>query len=84
MSFINSAVGKNKGKRFQDSEIFDRILGTGGKKMLYEQKNGVFKKEAKRTARKNMMNCLRNITRPGFRTGKVIKRKIKNDLLGKN
>ena len=26
ISFINSAVGKNKGKRFQDSEIFDRLL----------------------------------------------------------
>ena len=29
MSFINSAVGKNKGKRFQDGEIFDKLLGTG-------------------------------------------------------
>ena len=45
MSFINSAVGKNKGKRFQDSEIFDRLLGSGSGEDSLRAENTVIEKQ---------------------------------------
>ena len=80
MSFINSAVGKNKGKRFQDSEIFDRILGTGVEEDALRAENGVFKKEAKELQEK-YDELFKEYNKTVSERERLLK--DKNDLLGK-
>ena len=80
MSFINSAVGKNKGKRFQDSEIFDRILGTGVEEDVLRAENGVFKKEAKELQEK-YDELFKEYNKTVSERERLLK--DKNDLLGK-
>jgi hypothetical protein len=80
MSFINSAVGKNKGKRFQDSEIFDRILGTGAEEDALRAENGIFQKEIKGLQEK-YDGLFKEYNKTVTERERLLKEK--NDLLGK-
>ena len=80
MSFINSAVGKNKGKRFQDSEIFDKLLGTGVEEDSLRAENKCFEKTLKELQEKYDA-LFKDYNKTVTERERLLKEK--NDLLGK-
>lgn len=80
MSFINSAVGKNKGKRFQDSEIFDRLLGTGAEEDSLRSANDSFEKQLEESQKK-YDELFKEYSKTVTERERLLKEK--NDLLGK-
>lgn len=80
MSFINSAVGKNKGKRFQDSEIFDKLLGTGAEEDSLRAENKCFEKTLKELQEKYDA-LFKDYNKTVTERERLLKEK--NDLLGK-
>ena len=80
MSFINSAVGKNKGKRFQDGEIFDKLLGTGVEEDSLRIANKGLEKDLKEIQEKYDA-LFKDYNKTVTERERLLKEK--NDLLGK-
>ena len=80
MSFINSAVGKNKGKRFQDSEIFDKLLGSGSGEDSLRAENTVMEKQLNELQEK-CDSLFKDYNKTVTERERLLKEK--NDLLGK-
>ena len=80
MSFINSAVGKNKGKRFQDCEIFDKLLGTGVEEDSLRVANEGLEKDLKEIQEKYDA-LFKDYNKTVTERERLLK--DKNDLLGK-
>ena len=80
MSFINSAVGKNKGKRFQDGEIFDKLLGTGVEEDSLRVANKGLEKDLKELQEKYDV-LFKDYNKTVTERERLLKEK--NDLLGK-
>lgn len=80
MSFINSAVGKNKGKRFQDGELFDQLLGSGSGEDSLRAENSVLDKQLSELQEK-YDGLFKDYNKTVTERERLLKEK--NDLLGK-
>lgn len=80
MSFINSAVGKNKGKRFQDGELFDQLLGSGSGEDSLRAENSVLDKQLSELQEK-YDGLFKDHNKTVTERERLLKEK--NDLLGK-
>lgn len=80
MSFINSAVGKNKGKRFQDGELFDQLLCSGSGEDSLRAENSVLDKQLGELQEK-YDSLFKDYNKTVTERERLLKEK--NDLLGK-